>query len=497
MLQDFVFPGYSYFPIPIQETEKTGHAIYSPLALCHDSNNSRILQFPNKFVILALDLANQHKTGHLYENNFKFGEYYLSKKPNDFESKMTFKMSFDTVKFGVPCSPMDFEKYKNAFIPYQQFASLTLNCEIDFVTERFKLVTGSEILNLPSNYSGVVFTYSDSGHVVFEMSIPKQLYGHNSLMYWQLDTFFHRFRNYLINHTGLNIEPWENWLLKRVDVCYNYHLDSYQDVRSTLDYLAELRFRGKPPRRDSYGKNIAYWAFQTRTIKFYSKYEEMLIHKKSFDPDTYDIVLENSRNILRFEEEWRSKYLLSKLNLKRVNEITVKKFIDFVVKDYNRHIHVKSLLGECSMIDKKFSLISILDSVSKLKKSDMYRLFVLSIVDNGLDFVKESMAKSSYYQKVKVLKSIGVDVSVINERFHQDNVNVQSEIKQDFTKSPLSNICDDEAAYKQSFINPNPAPVSLRDFLSSKELRFDTLDGLNASLPPEYQIKLFTVPLES
>jgi II/X family phage/plasmid replication protein len=495
MLQEFVLPDYSYYPLSIQEVEKTGHLLFSPQALAHDVGNSRILQFPNKILVLALDLENQHKTGHIYENNFKFGDFYLSKKEPDYKSQMIHQMSFDTIKFGVPCSPMDFENYKEAFLPYQRFERYTINQSVDFSNEKFKLLTPGEMDSLPSYYNGVAFGYSDSGHVVFEMSIPKQLYGHNSLMYWQLDSFFHRFRNYLLHCTGLDIEPWEKWLLKRVDVCYNYHLDSYDDVKNTISYLQDLRMRNRACHRKS-GKNIAYWAFQTRTIKFYSKYEEMQLpeHRKNFDPNIYDVVLKNSMNILRFEEEWRSKYLLSKLDLKRVNEITVGKFLDYVIKHYNRYDHIKNILGEASMTDRKFSLRDTLDSIKQnFKKSSIYSDFVLSIVDKGLDKTKASMSKSTYYDRVNALKEIGIDVSVINERFHYKVESEGKNIKSDFTNSPLSNLIDDEAMFIQSKINPNPEPISLRDFLANKEVRFNTIDGLNACLPPEYEIKLFAI----
>lgn len=497
MLHDFVFPDYKVFPVSISELEKLGtHKLFSPNCISHDVANGRILQFPNKLLLFVMDLANHTKEAQVYYENLEFGQYYLSRKPVIFESQMISIMSFDTVKFGVPLPSFQFESFKECFLPYQSFIRIDPSGDIESSNDKFQLVTPDDMDNMTSDSKTVSFYYSDSGYVIFEMSIPKQIYGHNSLMFWQLDTFFERFRNYLINELGFDIEHWEKWILKRVDICYNYHLDSLQEVEDTLSYLSDLRMRNRACVRGSSGKNIAYWAFQTRTIKFYSKYHEMLAHKKSFDSEIYDDVLESSKNILRFEEEWRSKYLLAKLNVKKVHEITVSKFLNYVVNHYNRDEHITKLLGESEMVDRKFSLKETLDTIKQsFKKSNVYIDFVISIVDKGLDFVRASMSKSSYYERVKALKAVGIDVSVINERFHHkiesDNINKP---KMDFAKSPLSNLTDEEAMFIQNSLNPEPKSksISLRDWLADKEVRFTTIDGWNSSMPEGYQIKLYT-----
>lgn len=387
-------------------------------------------------------------------------------KDNDtFVSRINSIMSFDTVRFGVPMSLIQFETFKECFIPYQSFTRFSPTLDIESSNDKFQLITADEMNSLTSDVKIITCFYSPSGHVIFELSIPKILYGHNSLMFWQLDTFFHRFRNYLNHVLGFEVEHWEKWLLKRVDVCYNYHLTSLKDVEDTLSYLSDLRMRNRACVRNSSGKNIAYWAFQTRTIKFYSKYHEMLKHKKSFDPEVYDIVLENSKNILRFEEEWRSKYLLSKLHLHKVDELTVKSFIDYVINYYNRNEHLKVLLGEASMIDKKFSLKDTFLACKSLKKPNVYIDFITSIIDIGLDKTKKSMPKNTYYDRVKVLKSIGIDVSVINERFHQSLENQHDKVNTDFTKAPLSNLTDYEAHIVQSKIKTLLPSLKLQDFL--------------------------------
>jgi II/X family phage/plasmid replication protein len=494
MIQDSFFPDYKSYPIPIDQLIKMGtHHICSPEAIAHDVGNSRILQFPDKQLIIALDLKNHDKEGQVFYNNFLFGEFYLSRQPDTFQSQMTSTMSFDTVKFGVPFSPSEFESFKETFLPYQSFVRNTNTGEIESTNDKFQLVTPDDMDKLTSDTKTVTFYYSDSNYVIFEMSIPKQMYGHNSLMFWQLDTFFHRFRNYLINQLGFDVEHWENWILKRVDVCYNYYLNSLEEVENTLDYLSDLRMRNRACIRNSSGKNIAYWAFQTRTIKFYSKYNEMLVHKKSFDPKTYDDVLESSRNILRFEEEWRAKYLLSKLNLKKVNEITVGKFLNYVIKEYNRSEHIITLLGEAVMVDRKFSLKETMDTIKQnFKKPTVYNEFIISIIDKGLDFTKKSMPKASYYANVKALKTVGIDVSVINERFHHKLEANENKPRMDFSKAPISNITDEEAMFIQHSLYPEPKgkSISLKEFLADTQVRFTTIDGWNSSMPEGYQIRL-------
>lgn len=465
----------------------------------HNFGDSYIIQTKNKNLIAFIG-SDKILDSDIHKSNFEFGDFYLSRKESGFKSCMPNKMSFDTVRFAVPLSLLEFEYFKISFLPYQFFIRYRIDQEIESSNDKFMLVVPDEMFHQSSDTKTVHCYYADSGHVIFELSIPKQLYGHNSLLYWQLDTFFERFRNYLMDCLGFEITPWKSWLLKRVDICYNFYLNSHEEVQTTLDYLSDLRMRNRPSVRNSSGKSMAYWAFQTRTIKFYSKYNEMLVHKKSFDKKTFDKILDGSRNILRFEEEWRSKYLLSKLNLTKVDEITVSKFIDYILKDYNYNNHIIGLLGESSMVDKTFSISETMHLVEKsFKKPIVYKEFIYLIMDIGLDKIKKSMPKNTYYDRVKALKEVGIDVSVINERFHhgleKENSNKP---RMDFYKAPLTNINDEEAMFIQSKIDPDPNPSSmkLRDLLALKGLRFSDISFTMETLPSFYKVLLFGLPEE-
>ncbi len=467
----------------------------------HNFGDSYIIQTKNKNLIAFIG-SDEILDSDIHKSNFEMGDFYLSRRESYFKSCMPNKMSFDTVRFAVPFSLTEFEYFKLSFLPYQSFIRYKINQDIESSNDKFMLVVPDEMFHQSSDTKTVHCYYSDSGHVIFEMSIPKQLYGHNSLMYWQLDTFFERFRNYLMDCLGFEVVHWKKWLLKRIDICYNFYLNSLLEVENTLNYLSDLRMRNRPSIRNSSGKNMAYWAFQTRTIKFYSKYNEMLLHKKSFDSKTFNQVLDGSKNILRFEEEWRSKYLLNKLNLTKVDEITVDKFINYILKDYNYNSHIIGLLGESSMVDKTFSISETMNLVEKsFKKPIVYKEFIYSIMDIGLDKTKKSIPKNTYYDRVKALKEVGIDVSVINERFHhvleKENNNKP---RMDFYKAPLTNINDEEAMFIQSKIepelDPNASSMKLRDLLTLKGLKFSDISFTMDTLPSFYKVLLFGLPEE-
>lgn len=462
-------------------------------AFVHDFPFSRILQFSNKELAIIIDSSssNSDVAGSLYHSNFEMGEYYLSKLDDGRGySNIPSLISFDTVKFGIPVTLDQLDAFRSVFCVSHISENYTVNQELGYSFQKFMFVTHDESLSLPSHNKFVVFSYDNPrdvnslGQIVVELSIPKQLYGHNSLLFWSLDVFFDRFRLYLNDCLGVDLIRFSDWIIKRIDVCYNFHLSSFEHVKNTISYLSSLRLRNKV----SHKRGWAYWASQTNTVKFYSKFEEMKKHKDSFDPDIYDVVLKNSQNILRFEHEWRSKYLLQKLGVNKVSLLTVGRFLDYVIKHYNYNSHIRQIIGDFTMNDKKISLSDLMDSIDKgLSKSAVYKKFIYQIIDNGLDKTKSSLSKSIYYHRVKQLKGIGIDVSVVDEHFHN-----HSEVKEpdkDFVNAPLSNLTDEEALYIDSKLNRSTPVTKLQDFLKQKGVRMTIFDGRFTSLPSGYQLK--------
>jgi hypothetical protein len=150
-------------------------------------------------------------------------------------------------------------------------------------------------------------------------------------------------------------------------------------------------------------------------------------------------------------------------------------------------------LGDAVMVDRKFSMVDTLNTIKQsFKKPAVYVEFVALIIDKGLDFTKKSMSKSGYYANVKALKAVGIDVSVINERFHHKLESNESKPRMDFSKAPISNLTDEEAMFIQHTLYPEPKgkSISLKEFLADTQVRFTTIDGWNASMPEGYQIRL-------
>ena len=160
----------------------------------HNFGDSYIIQTKNKNLISFI-CSDVILDSDIHKSNFEFGEFCLSRKESYFKSCMPNKMSFDTVRFAVPLSLTEFEYFKLSFLPYQSFIRYRIDQEVESSHDKFMLVVPDEMFHQSSDTKTVTCHYSDSGHVIFDMSIPKQLYGHNFLMYVHLDPIFERVRN--------------------------------------------------------------------------------------------------------------------------------------------------------------------------------------------------------------------------------------------------------------------------------------------------------------
>lgn len=357
--------------------------------------------------------------------------------------------SVDTIRFVIP-STLQLEKDLFTNFPIASYFS-KFNAEGILIKDfsRFRLIPEEEQYGQKSYASEVTFTRVEEG-ILFEFSIPKFKWGHNSLLCWDLIGFLNNFRNVLSEYTSTSISRVEDWILKRIDICYSFVFENYGAVRNTLDYLAQCRFRGKPSHR----RGEPYWPYQNRTLKFYSKFEEMKAHKDNYHCH-FDIIRANSKCLFRFEEEWRSPYLMRLLRKKgyRIRtrrDVTIGKFC-VSMHDYSWQKHIERYLKEMDIRKPVTDPIEAIKLIkSSMRKHTVYIEFLLLVSSVGVELAKDRVGKRNYYNYKRKLQEIGIDISVYAEARDAKIKEIQGAR---IAPDTLVNATDEEAEFYEEMMN--------------------------------------------
>lgn len=324
------------------------------------------------------------------------------------------KFSIDTVRFVVPVSDEIFSRCDEFFPLSSEKNTYSLDGSLQFSCKRFRLYGEEELDGRSSYCNDVAFVPVRFGSaflpgLLFEFSVPKFLWGHNLFLCWNLDVFMDSFEEFL--RGKFRVAPWRDWVLRRIDLSYNFWIGGMDDVEEVLRYCARLRFRGK----ESFGRKFAYWSFQNRTIKMYSKFEEMGEHRGYYDSKFFDVVRFNSVGVIRFEEEWRQAYLMRRAGVSKVECMTFGRFLSYMRENYSWGEHVKELFKD--MDGKVIDMAGMIDLVeSRFRKSSGYVKFLLECHSLGVDEVKKRYKKATFYDLKKKLSEIGIDVCALDDR---------------------------------------------------------------------------------
>lgn len=359
--------------------------------------------------------------------------------------------SFDTVRFVVPLPDEDKPGLCEKFLKTADHLYYDDSGELLKNHSRFRLMTPAEVMNKSSYDETITFHPSEQG-ILFEFSVPKFLYGHSSLLCWDFEQFFNDFRIALcaISH-GYPFVPISEWILKRIDISYNFVMPDYNIVQDNLKYISNINIHGRASRYRSF----PYWSFQNRTIKFYSKFDEMGKNKHHYFCD-FDTVRLNSSKILRYEEEWRSPHLMRRINRKvfynmKNFRITQRKQITFKLfmksmESYSIEETLRGIFEEMTDRAKNVDSLTHLKLIREsFRNSKTYIDFYHLCLTRPPEKVKELVnSESTYYRKRKKLKDIGINVDYLyNTRESEEN-----KIKPEgFDTKDLVNESDDEARF--------------------------------------------------
>ncbi|MCD4782948.1 MAG: hypothetical protein K8T10_03845, partial [Candidatus Eremiobacteraeota bacterium] len=352
----------------------------------------------------------------------------------------------------------------SSFLLHSNYQKYDIEGQESSCYSKFRLLDVNSLLENKSYDEDITFTLTSRG-ILFEFSAPKYAFGHSSLLLWDLNKFLENFYFLLTSVSDMPIPNYKDWIIKRIDICFNYVMSSYQAVKDTLSWLKTRRIKGKLPKYNT----IPYWSYRNRTVKFYSKFDEMQAHKRNYYCDIATIS-NNSRRILRFEEEWRSAYLVRFLKVHSRDECTVGLFLHSMLK-YNLSTHINRLIGDMTAMSYRINGITdILDIVNReLSRPNLYIKFLLILASEGIDKAKKLMPSSTFYNRRRKLKSIGIDIDLLLSK--NDKAPEELELKN------LTNSSDEEAHLYDLKIHKTAQDVDeeMSEMLGVKPEQLDSL----------------------
>lgn len=323
--------------------------------------------------------------------------------------------SFDTVSLVIPCLDANID---TAFLLARISASLSPDGSPRSEWVRHYFARPDQFKDAPSWWSPPMIEI-EGWKIRFSFSLPKLFYGHSARHASDLGLVLQGLEDYM--RYEIQVPPavsWPDWQLSRIDLCYNFSLPSPEHAKAAEQQLSRLRYRGRLALRDKRAQ-YPYWPSTTRTVKFYIKGLEMLKHQKEGHyPEGW---LEARRyrldSILRYEEEWRGKQLERFVGVELADQVTVGKFLQRMARwSVDEHI---------AWIQKQFLArgpqISIQETLSTLhqglRKPGPAMRFAMRVLDEGLEAVRLSMAKPTYYRCCASLRRLGIEPAMLESHW--------------------------------------------------------------------------------
>jgi hypothetical protein len=208
----------------------------------------------------------------------------------------------DTVKFLIPIKERHLlGKIKGVFACTKREEPITNKIEFEYYTS--EIVVGSH-----SRSVSLYLHDSDPCGLFVEFSLPKIKYGNNVEMIRPSDIIdsLEDFRRILSEHVEETLPPLSEWIVYRLDVCYNWTFSSKKTCESLLGFVQRIDFPRK--KKNVYDTSITYRG-TAYSIKFYLKGAEFLKHDfkhlLNVDESRAHELLHWAGHILRFEVMFR------------------------------------------------------------------------------------------------------------------------------------------------------------------------------------------------
>lgn len=336
--------------------------------------------------------------------------------------------SVDTVRFFLPCSHEDIDSFP--------FAIRSVNAyfnpggrEDSPARLTWYPFTSSELDRLPSSHSMPALSphYDpDSPGIKLQLSIPKLLRGHSGWHPGPDDLESAAFGVFqALKRVWSSCPEVKTWRVMRLDLSVNLDCGRLEQVNSFKTVLSRLRYRGNPAFSSGKKKvHFAYWKGSHKTLKFYSKGLEYLGTDDFSSKKVLDALGDNSRGfehellkILRFEVEYHRKGLLRALDAHSRYDLGFFSVLAWY-RDLDFNIWFQSYLKQFDRPGPLKTLTELENLVSRLPKSEVYRDFIRQIIDFGLDDVQKRTKKTTFYYRIKQLRSVGIEPQHLDTHFN-------------------------------------------------------------------------------
>lgn len=320
--------------------------------------------------------------------------------------------SFDTVTVVIPTTDPDLS---SKLVWARSGDSFDATCKPTWGWTRHYLWTPDLIDQLPSHWSPPQVGVEGS-NIILQFSLPKLLYGHSARHAADLGPVLQAWETTLASLLDITVaQPWPEWRLRRVDLSYNFQMESPDQAENAYLQLSRLRCRGRLGITKGRDK-LAYWPSATRTVKFYLKGAEMKKHSRDYPEQWVEKRQFALDCVLRYEEEWRGKKLSQFCRVDTMGQVTVGQFLARV-DTWSVEEHFDSIQKLFTVRALGVSLADCWAILDKFRKPKPYREFIHLVADQGLEFARKSLSTAKFYRICAKLRSVGIEPQMIESQY--------------------------------------------------------------------------------
>lgn len=334
----------------------------------------------------------------------------------------------DTIKFRIPITKDDFKLL---------LAKSNVHMGYDYTTKQSQYVIIKVPINLGSFVSSKTiripkaFSEGYDNFAELELSIPKYCFRHNVVLL-KVSDLYSACENIsfdLEQELGLKTDI-NTWVIQRLDICYNWKLESRKQLEAYLKIFQNLDYSRK--KKYIYDTSAMYKG-SSYTVKIYSKYDEFLVHDFPHLCKWYPLTdwgfegLELSTNVLRFEVSIRREHLFldfhkDKLRVKDITE-------ELVVKALNKYFLKLVKLTNTKLATTESAFTALTEKYGLTKGRDLFEKLRLWLSDDPTDRkIFMSYSYPNRYKIFKALKNANVGFTKGMEEKFEFNLTIPSEL---------------------------------------------------------------------
>lgn len=249
--------------------------------------------------------------------------------------------------------------------------------------------------------------------IFIEFSVPKYEKGNNVEMIYphNLLTIMEKLYTEICSHMNYQLPPLSEWIIYRLDVCYNWMLKDEDEALHAIDFIKRIDY----PRKQKYVWDTSVMYKGTSySIKFYLKGSEYKAHDgKVLDSKISDLLQPWADRILRFEVNLRRVYLQEFFLKERVyladvtDDDTILEILGFYLREkVFKYLTIKTTTNA----EVKGTL---LENFTKQKATKLYQFYKSYYLDDDVKdmLTRGGLDRSTIYRYKRDLKLLGIGLS--------------------------------------------------------------------------------------